>query len=106
MSAVDYISKNQFVWWQGVVEDVHDPMKIGRVRVRVVGYHNPNKEDLPTNDLPWALPIMPITSASITGIGSSCTGLVPGSVVIGFFAITILYFLYCNIKKIICQIKC
>lgn len=85
MSAVDYISKNQFVWWQGVVEDVHDPMKIGRVRVRVVGYHNPNKEDLPTNDLPWALPIMPITSASITGIGSSCTGLVPGSVVIGFF---------------------
>ena len=85
MSAVDYISKNQFVWWQGVVEDVNDPMKIGRVRVRVIGYHNPNKEDLPTADLPWALPIMPVTSASITGIGSSSTGLVPGSVVIGFF---------------------
>ena len=85
MSAVDYISKNQFVWWQGVVEDVLDPMKIGRVRVRVVGWHNPDKSELPSIDLPWALPIMPVTSASTTGIGNSSTGLVPGSVVIGFF---------------------
>ena len=71
MSAVDYISKNQFVWWQGVVEDVLDPMKIGRVRVRVVGWHNPDKSELPSIDLPWALPIMPVTSASTTGIGNS-----------------------------------
>jgi len=85
MSVVDYIGKNQFVWWQGVVEDVIDPMKAGRVRVRVVGYHNPSKDELPTKDLPWALPIMPVTSASTTGIGHSSTGLVPGSVVIGFF---------------------
>lgn len=85
MSAVDYISKNQFVWWQGVVEDTLDPMKIGRVRVRIVGFHNPNKDQLPTADLPWALPIMPVTSASTTGIGHSGTGLVPGTMVIGFF---------------------
>lgn len=85
MGAVDYISKNQFIWWQGVVEDVLDPMKAGRVRVRVVGYHSPDKEELPSGDLPWALPIMPVTSASTTGIGNSTTGLVPGSVVIGFF---------------------
>lgn len=85
MGAIDYISKNTFVWWQGVVEDVMDPMKAGRVRVRVVGFHNPSKDELATEDLPWALPIMPVTSASTTGIGHSSTGLVPGSVVIGFF---------------------
>lgn len=85
MGAVDYISKNQFIWWQGVVEDVHDPMRVGRVRVRIIGWHNPDKAFLPTEDLPWALPIMPVTSASTTGIGISSTGLVPGSVVIGFF---------------------
>lgn len=85
MSVVDYIGKKEFVWWQGVVEDVLDPMKAGRVRVRVVGFHNPSKEELATADLPWALPIMPVTSASTTGIGHSTTGLVPGTVVIGFF---------------------
>lgn len=85
MSAVDYIAKHSFVWWQGVVEDILDPMKLGRVRVRVIGYHNPDKADFPTEDLPWAIPIMPVTSASTSGIGYSSTGLVPGSVVIGFF---------------------
>jgi len=85
MSTVDYIGKNTFVWWQGIVEDVMDPMKAGRVRVRIIGFHNPSKDELPVNDLPWALPIMPVTSASTTGIGHSATGLVPGSLVIGFF---------------------
>lgn len=85
MSAVEYISRNEFVWWQGMVEDVHDPMKAGRVRVRIIGWHNPDKGQLPTTDLPWALAIMPVTSASSSGIGHSSTGLVPGSVVIGFF---------------------
>jgi hypothetical protein len=85
MSAVDYISKREFVWWQGFVEDVHDPMRLGRVRVRIVGWHNPDKADMPVEDLPWALPLMPLTSSSTTGIGASPTGLVPGAVVIGFF---------------------
>ena len=29
----------EFVWWQGVVEDRDDPLKLGRCRVRIVGYH-------------------------------------------------------------------
>ncbi len=85
MSAIDHIGKMQFIWWQGTVEDVMDPMKAGRVRVRIIGYHNPDKDELPVQDLPWALPVMPVTSASVSGIGLSPTGLVPGSVVIGFF---------------------
>lgn len=72
-------------FYNAVVEDIMDPLMLGRVRVRVVGVHTENKEMLPTEDLPWATPIMPITSASMNGIGSSPTGLVCGSWVVVFF---------------------
>ena len=29
----DYIGLNGFIWWHGVVEDVNDPEKMGRLRV-------------------------------------------------------------------------
>lgn len=78
-------NKDGFNWWIGVVEDRMDPEKLGRVRVRIFGYHTDNKVILPTRDLPWAVPIQPITSAAISGIGSSPLGPVEGSWVIGFF---------------------
>ena len=74
-----------FVWFTGVIEDVQDPMEMGRVRVRCFGFHTDNKADIPTEALPWALVMMPITSASMSGIGTSATGVLPGSWVIGFF---------------------
>jgi hypothetical protein len=74
-----------FVWWQGVVESVNDPEKLGRCKVRILGYHTEDKATLPTSDLPWAYPLQPITSAAMSGIGTSPTGLLPGSWVIGFF---------------------
>ena len=74
-----------FNWWIGIVEDRHDPLKMGRCRVRIVGIHTEDKTQLPTEDLPWALPIQPITSAAISGIGSSPIGPVEGTIVIGFF---------------------
>ena len=74
-----------FVWWQGVVEDRGDPLKLGRVRVRILGYHTDSKQEIPTNTLPWATPSQPITSASINGIGTSPTGPVEGTWVFGFF---------------------
>jgi len=76
----------EFIWWYGVVEDRLDPLELGRVRVRCYGWHTDNKNDIPTEDLPWAQPIQPITSAAISGVGRSPTGLVEGSWVIGFFA--------------------
>jgi hypothetical protein len=76
---------SNFVWWQGVVEDVDDPLKLGRCRVRIVGFHTDIKSDLPTSHLPWAQPIQPITSAAISGIGISPTGILPGTWVFGFF---------------------
>lgn len=74
-----------FIWWHGVVEDVKDPLKLGRCRVRCVGYHTPDKSKIKTSDLPWATPLQSIVSASVSGIGMSPTGLVQGSHVFGFF---------------------
>ena len=78
-------NKDGFNWWIGVVEDRMDPEKMGRCRVRIFGYHTESKLILPTTDLPWATPIQPITSAAISGLGSSPLGPVEGTWVIGFF---------------------
>lgn len=75
-----------FVWWVGVVEDrKNDPLKLGRVKVRILGYHTPVKSDIDTTHLPWAVVSMPVTSAAVSGVGASPSGLVEGSHVWGFF---------------------
>lgn len=63
----------------GCVEDRDDPLKLGRCRVRVAGLHTENKSELPTHELPWSLPLQPINSAGVSGIGVSPTGIVTGS---------------------------
>jgi len=83
--AKNFLGQDGFIWFNGVVEDRHDPMHTGRVRVRCLGYHTHNKTDLPTEDLPWAQVMLPVTSAGISGIGQTPLGLVEGSHVIGFF---------------------
>ena len=85
MSLQNFLGQDGFIWFIGVVEDRNDPQKLGRVRVRCLGYHTENKVDLPTTDLPWASPVLPITSSGISGIGQSPLGLVEGSWVVGFF---------------------
>ena len=78
----------EFVWWQGVVEDRIDPLRLGRCRVRILGYHTDNKQEgegIPTVDLPWATPSQPITSAAMNGIGTTPMGPVEGTWVFGFF---------------------
>ena len=81
--------KDQPQWFTGVVEDINDPSEMGRVRVRCFGYHTATKEyeldGIPTEALPWSHVMMPVTSASMTGIGHSPTGLLQGAWVIGFF---------------------
>ena len=73
------------IWFFGVVEDRNDPIKLGRVRVRCLGWHTEDEKLLPTESLPWAQCIQPVTSAATSGIGRSPTGLVEGSWVFGFF---------------------
>tara|TARA_S200002703_G_scaffold14703_2_gene12606 strand:- start:882 stop:3119 length:2238 start_codon:yes stop_codon:yes gene_type:complete len=81
----DYLGYNGFIWWFGVVEDNNDPLKTGRVKVRCLEWHTENKGDLPTDELPWAQVMMPVNSASNSGIGESPTGIQNGSWVVGFF---------------------
>ncbi len=69
-----------FIWF-GVVVDVNDPLMLGRARVSVFGEH----EGFADEDLPWAFPLLPITSASLNGVGMSPTGLLEGSFVIGLY---------------------
>jgi len=78
-------NRDGFNWWIGVVEDRNDPEKLGRVRIRIYGYHTDDKVLLPTEDLPWAIPIHPITSAASSGIGITPVGPLTGTWVMGFF---------------------
>ena len=57
---MNYFSKQRWVsmvHWSGV-EDRDDPDKLGRVRVRCVGYHTDDVNKIPTADLPWAWVMM------------------------------------------------
>jgi hypothetical protein len=74
-----------FTWWVGVVEDRKDPEKLGRCRVRIFGYHTADIAILPREELPWAIPMQPITSAGTSGVGSTPLGPVEGSWVFGWF---------------------
>lgn len=74
-----------FYWFVGVVESRADPLKAGRCQVRIFGDHTANKEELPTKDLPWAIPMMPITSASMSGKGSAPLGPIEGTWVVGWY---------------------
>ena len=81
----NFLGRNGFLWFVGVVEDRQDPQKVGRVRVRCLGYHTSDKNKLPTGDLPWSQVVLPITSSGISGLGQTPLGLVEGSWVFGYF---------------------
>ena len=94
-SAAHAIGKDGMNWWIGQIEnDGSDPEYTGanakdydytgKVKVRIVGYHNPDKEILPTADLPWASCVMPVVYAQRSGMGS-VQQLQVTSWVIGFF---------------------
>jgi hypothetical protein len=85
MNNGNYMGLGGFHWFTGVVEDRNDPLKAGRVKVRILGAHTANKTILPTEDLSWCLVMLPITASGISGIGQSATGLLEGSWVFGFF---------------------
>jgi hypothetical protein len=75
----DFYGKKQFIWWTGVVEDIQDPLKLGSVRVRIIGLHSENKSLVPTDSLPWAQVALPTTGAK------SVSGPREGDWVFGFF---------------------
>lgn len=74
-----FLGKDQFIWWKGVVEDRKDPIMLGRVRVRIFGWHSEDKQKIPTEALPWAMPSVQFDN------GRNPVGLKEGDWVWGFF---------------------
>ena len=82
----NFMGKDSFFWWMGVVEDRRDPKKLGRCRVRVLGSHTENKQLIPTCELHWAYPYQPLTwNQAMNGLGHSPTGPAEGTWVFGFY---------------------
>lgn len=68
------------------VRNIKDPMKAGRVQVRIYG-KNDDEQDIKDEDLPWAVSVTPITSASTGKVGVVPVGLLVGSrVLVGYAA--------------------
>jgi len=62
------MNKNVF---EGQIEDIDDPLKLHRVRVRVFAFHNEDKKKVPTVALPWFLSMFAMNSSqsSIPKVG-------------------------------------
>jgi hypothetical protein len=76
----NFIGQDGFVWWIGIVEDIDDPLTLGRCKVRCFGYHPAKKDGLvPTEDLPWATSIHPVNTPNLYGTPKA------GDWVFGFF---------------------
>ena len=75
----NYAGMNGYIWWIGVVENVFDPLKLGRLQVRIIGWHTDDLNAIPSDSLPWAQTVLPLsdTNKSIDAM--------PGDWVTGFF---------------------
>ena len=87
--SVNFVGKDGFFWWVGEVEDNDDPMELGRVKVRVLGYYTNIRggttADLKTDHLPWATVLQHTSQPGNDGQGESSGQLQPGAIVMGFF---------------------
>lgn len=72
-------------WFIGIVESVDDPLRMGRVRVRIFGVHSDNHSDIPQSALPWAQVVAPITHGGTSGRNGTPTGIKPTAQVFGIF---------------------
>ena len=75
----NFMGQTGFIWWVGVVENRKDPLNLGRCQVRIFGWHTENLQLIPTEDLPWVHPVVPINESD-----TSKTPL-EGQYVMGFF---------------------
>jgi hypothetical protein len=72
-------------FYMAEVRDIeNDPSKSGRVKVRIYNTQN-DERTIRDEDLPWAVPLQPVTSAAYNGIGVSPHGLLVGSRVVVAF---------------------
>jgi len=72
--------------WFGIVENSNDDeSRLGRAKVRILGFHSSKKSELPTEELPWAIVMNSTDNPAVNGKGANPPKLKPGSMVCGFF---------------------
>ena len=96
-----FVGRDGFIWWIGQVvsekawvanlpgNPFHATLMQQRgfdfrYKVRIMGYHTCNPEDLPDEELPWASVMLPVT-AGVSGGASGTPNLRQGNFVYGFF---------------------
>lgn len=96
-----FIGRDGYVWWIGQIPkqknwidniaerptESNDEFKgfDYRYKVRIIGYHPPEVEELSDEDLPWATVLFPVTAGSGQGGASQSPNLRQGMFVHGFF---------------------
>jgi hypothetical protein len=96
----NYLGKDGFIWWLGQVAppeswDIQEKIDINsskyssswayRCKVRIIGYHTFNRNELPDKDLPWAHIMLGNTDGNAQGGLGKTHKLVGGETVFGFF---------------------
>lgn len=96
----NYLGKDGFIWWLGQVApaeswDIPEKVSIDyikdkaawayRCKVRIIGYHTYNRNELSDNDLPWAHVMLGPTDGNSQGGYGKTHKLVGGETVFGFF---------------------
>ena len=93
-----FVGRDGFQWWIGQIPpeeswknnisgNNQEPAKgFGeRYRVRILGYHTANADDIPDEELPWAYVMYPVTAGGGGRGSSQSANLTQGTFVFGFF---------------------
>lgn len=67
-----------------VVDRENDETQSGKIKIRILGVHD-DESNIPDERLPWAYPMVPITSPSTDRIGVVPVGVTANSTVFGFW---------------------
>ena len=94
----NFVGRDGFFWWIGQVVDSKKwkdnspgfpskdlPGMKRRVKVRIMGYHTAQVNELTDDDLPWAYCMMPVTAGGNQGGMSQSVNFSGGEWVFGFF---------------------
>ena len=97
----NFLGNDGYKWWIGqIVEETNWAPNMSekplekvkdfkgfdyRYKVRILGYHTDDRNDLPDKDLPWASVLLPVTAGSGQGGASQSPNLRQGNFVFGFF---------------------
>lgn len=75
------MGQSGFVWWYGIVNDrTSDPLKLGRLKVRILGHHTGDLQNIPVDHLMWATPLLNPSNGG-GGAGPECVGWAPLGIV-------------------------